>query len=42
MKSEADEDKLYGMKNTQGRTAFIIAKDDRVKKAFNRKSTFYF
>lgn len=37
VKTEADEDKLPGMKNTQARTAFIIAKDDKVKKAFSRK-----
>ena len=37
VKTEADEDKLFGMKNTQARSAFIISKDDRVKKAFNRK-----
>ena len=35
LKWEADFDKLAGVKNSQGRTAFIIAKDDNVKKAFN-------
>jgi ankyrin repeat protein len=39
LKWEADDDKLSFVKNSQGRTAFIIAKDDRVKKAFNRKYT---
>lgn len=35
VKTEADGDKLPDMMNSQARTAFIIAKDDRVKKAFN-------
>ena len=42
LKWEADEDRLSSMKNSQGRAAFIIAKDDRVKKAFNRKSKSFF
>jgi len=37
LKWEADADKLYQVKNSQGRTAFIISKNDSVKKAFNRK-----
>jgi len=37
LKWEADDDKLKDVKNSQGRTAFIIAKNDNVKKAFNRK-----
>jgi len=39
LKWEADIDKLSGVKNSQGRIAFIISKDDYVKKAFNRKFT---
>lgn len=35
VKTEADTDKLPSFKNSQDRTAFIIAKDDKVKKAFN-------
>ena len=35
VKTEADGDKLPGMLNSQAKTAFIISKDDRVKKAFN-------
>lgn len=34
---EADQDELHLKKNSQKRTAFIIAKNDMVKKAFNRK-----
>jgi len=37
LKWEADFDKLASIKNTQGRTAFIISKNQNVKKAFNRK-----
>ena len=37
LKWEADHDRLAYCKNSQGRTAFIIAKNDNVKKAFNRK-----
>ena len=37
LKWEADDDKLKDVKNSQGKTAFIIAKTDNVKKAFNRK-----
>ena len=37
LKWEADIDKLSNVKNSQGRIAFIISKDDYVKKAFNRK-----
>ena len=37
LKWEADFDKLSNVKNSQGRIAFIISKDDYVKKAFNRK-----
>jgi ankyrin repeat protein len=37
LKWEADFDKLHGVKNSQGRTAFIISKNDNVKKGFNRK-----
>ena len=37
LKWEADLDQLKEVKNSQGRTAFIIAKNDNVKKAFNRK-----
>lgn len=35
LKWEADYDKLSNVKNSQGRIAFIISKDDYVKKAFN-------
>lgn len=35
LKWEADFDKLAGMQNSQGRTAFIISKDDKVKEGFN-------
>lgn len=31
LKWEADFDRLAGVKNSQGRTAFIISKDDKVK-----------
>lgn len=34
---EADFDKLASVKNSQGKTAFIISKNEKVKKAFNRK-----
>ena len=37
VKTEADTDKLPLFKNSQNKTAFIIAKDDKVKKGFNRK-----
>jgi ankyrin repeat protein len=37
LKWEADFDKLSSVKNSQGKTAFIISKNDNVKKAFNRK-----
>ncbi len=37
LKFEADFDKLSQIKNSQARIAFIISKDDRVKKSFNRK-----
>lgn len=37
LKWEADFDKLRFVKNSQGKTAFIISKNDNVKKAFNRK-----
>lgn len=37
LKWEADFDRLIGMKNTQEKTAFIISKNDKVKKAFERK-----
>jgi ankyrin repeat protein len=37
LKWEADFDKLSNVKNSQGKIAFIISKDDYVKKAFNRK-----
>lgn len=42
LKWEADIDKLSGVKNSQGRIAFIISKDDSCKKAFNRKSILFF
>jgi len=35
VKFEADKDELCGVKNSQGKTAFIIAKNDPAKKAFN-------
>ena len=35
VKFEADKDQLFHVKNSQGKTAFIIAKNDAVKKAFN-------
>ena len=35
VRTEADGDRLPDMINSQARTAFIIAKDDKVKKAFN-------
>ena len=38
---EADFDKLAGVKNSQGKTAFIISKNEKVKKAFNRKSSIF-
>jgi ankyrin repeat protein len=38
MKWEADFDKLYPLKNTQNKTAFMISKNENVKKSFNRKS----
>jgi ankyrin repeat protein len=38
MKWDADFDMLYGMKNSQNRTAFIISKNEAVKKAFNHLS----
>jgi len=34
LKWEADFDRLITMKNTQEKTAFIISKNDKVKKAF--------
>ena len=37
LKWEADFDKLDGIENSQGRIAFIISKNDSVKKSFNRK-----
>lgn len=37
LKQEADQDELPLKRNTQKRTAFIIAKSDAVKRAFNRK-----
>ena len=37
LKQEADQDELHLKKNTQKRTAFIVAKSDAVKKAFSRK-----
>ena len=37
LKWEADFDKLSQVKNSQGRIAFIISKNDNVKKSFNRK-----
>lgn len=40
LKYEADFDKLSSMKNSQGRIAFIISKNDNVKKSFNRKLKF--
>ena len=42
LKREADHDELQLKRNTQKRTAFIIAKSDAVKKAFNRKLYFFF
>ena len=42
LKWEADFDKLENIKNSQNRTAFIISKDDRVKKSFIRKFKFYY
>mmetsp|Transcript_17521 Transcript_17521/g.29542 ORF Transcript_17521/g.29542 Transcript_17521/m.29542 type:complete len:215 (+) Transcript_17521:1438-2082(+) len=35
MKKEADFDKLYDIKNSQSKTAFMISKSENVKKAFN-------
>lgn len=35
LKWEADIDKLSSVKNSQGRIAFIISKDDKSKKAFD-------
>jgi ankyrin repeat protein len=35
LKWEADFDKLSSVQNSQGRTAFIISKNQTVKKAFN-------
>ena len=37
LKWEADFDKLATMKNSQGKTAFIISKNQQVKKSFSRK-----
>lgn len=37
LKWEADYDKLSSVKNSQGRTAFIISKNENVKKGFHRK-----
>jgi len=37
LKWEADFDKLRDVQNSQGKSAFIISKNDNVKKAFNRK-----
>ena len=37
LKWEADFDKLSSIKNSQGKIAFIISKNDNVKKSFNRK-----
>lgn len=37
LKWEADFDKLRFAKNTQDKTAFIISKNENVKRAFNRK-----
>ena len=42
LKWEADFDKLSSVKNSQGRIAFIISKNDNVKKGFNRKFIVYF
>lgn len=41
LKQEADQDELHLKKNTQKRTAFIVAKSDAVKKAFSRKFQFH-
>jgi ankyrin repeat protein len=41
LKWEADFDKLRFVKNSQGRTAFIISKNENVKRAFNRKFCFF-
>ena len=41
LKWEADFDRLVNMRNTQDKTAFIISKNDKVKKAFERKYLFY-
>ena len=35
MKWEADFDKLYYIKNSQNKTAFMISKNENVKKSFN-------
>jgi ankyrin repeat protein len=40
LKWEADYDKLRFVRNSQNRTAFIISKNQHVKKAFNRKYSF--
>lgn len=37
LKWEADFDKLSSIKNSQGKIAFIVSKNDNVKKSFNRK-----